>query len=60
MEGVPAFLACERIAPVVVREGLAKHHTQLAQLLIESGGPKLIKYILIFYILLLQGTTTPS
>ena len=41
MEGVPAFLVHERIAPVAVREGLAKHHTQLAQLFI---GTKFNRY----------------
>ena len=29
MEGVPAFLTCERTAPVAVREGLAKHPPSL-------------------------------
>ena len=29
MEGKPAFLVRERIAPVAVREGLAKHYTYI-------------------------------
>ena len=47
MEGVPAFLVRERIAPVAVREGLAKHHTQLAQLFIGVTFNRYMIYILL-------------
>ena len=66
MEGVPAFLVRKRIAPVAVREGLAKHHALTVihwdrfnrydiHIVSNMKDGRILPFL---SIILLQGTTT--